>query len=231
VCLEQVEKTDSSLDYSPSASSSSSSSSGSSALVGAMGVETANIVLVVIIIIVFFMLISACCRQLRNAYEEQLSLEELERRRQAFIYGSDDPNSCHSSSLHSHSGSFDDDHHRPVRVRAITAGGGDRVFGVYEIRMPRRARGFFSRAVAPPPPFHTALQNSSPIYYIDPEEPPPSYEEYLKTQPVSSESSSSASVVNNISSTTAIQYPSTVVTIEESQTDGQSQQSRKTDKF
>lgn len=75
----------------------------------------------------------------------------------------------------------DEDSTRAVRVTTIAAGGGDRVFGVYEIRMPRR--GLFSRAVAPPPPFSTALQNSSPIYYIDPEEPPPSYDDYLKTQP------------------------------------------------
>ncbi|OXA58227.1 uncharacterized protein LOC110847064 [Folsomia candida] len=131
-----------------------------------MGVETANIVLVVIIVIIFFMLLSACCRQLRNAYEDELTIEEMNRRRQTFMFGDDASHLGDEESSHS------------VRVTAISAGGGDRVFGVYEIRMPRR--GFFSRAVAPPPPFAQALQNSSPIFYIDPEEPPPSYDEYLK---------------------------------------------------
>jgi len=143
--------------------------------------DMSNVVIVMVVIVIFFILMSACCRQIRQGCEEQMTLEELARRRQAFYISEASRRSLPD---------IDD---RPTRVTTIYQDHGGLALGIYEIHMPHAhsnhrgsypdsviSNGRSSRPSIPPPSFNSAMLNSIPISYIDPEEPPPSYDDYLK---------------------------------------------------
>ncbi|CAL8126644.1 unnamed protein product [Orchesella dallaii] len=135
--------------------------------------DMSNVVIVMVVVVIFFILMSACCRQIRQGCEEQMTLEELARRRQAFY-------------ISEASRSLQELEDRSTRVTTIYQDSAGLALGIYEIHVPRshypERSNRSPRPNIPPPPFSTALQNSIPISYvdIDSEEPPPSYDDYLK---------------------------------------------------
>ncbi|ODN00932.1 hypothetical protein Ocin01_05745 [Orchesella cincta] len=105
-------------------------------------------------------LMSACCRQIRQGCEEQMTLEELARRRQAFY-------------ISEASRSLQELEDRSTRVTTIYQDSAGLALGIYEIHVPRSHYPETVRSNRPPKP------NVPPPPY--PEElPPPTYDEYLK---------------------------------------------------